>query len=159
MCRPRVGAANPLFSLWRALWRPSAPASRTKSRRTTEVSRTNKMYASTTVLLSCATCRLDQFFQILVLDFRRHVVFFFLHFISNILLITHELDNRKIVPKGEDNVDMHEQFNNNKLFSSHGPQALYKSSLITRFRWNKEKTVLQIYKNTLDHPASWTIIN
>jgi hypothetical protein len=78
--RPRVGAANPLFSLWRALWRPSAPASRTKSHRTTEVSRTNKMYASTTVLLSCATCRLDQFFQILVLDFRRHVVFFFSSF-------------------------------------------------------------------------------
>ena len=41
MCRPGVGAANPLFSLWRALWRPTAPASRPKSRRTAEESRTN----------------------------------------------------------------------------------------------------------------------
>ena len=40
MWRSRVGAANPLLSLWRALWRPMAPASRTKSRRTTEESRT-----------------------------------------------------------------------------------------------------------------------
>ena len=39
MCRPGVGAANPLFSLWRALC-PMAPASRTKSRRTAEESRT-----------------------------------------------------------------------------------------------------------------------
>ena len=40
MCRPGVGVANPLFSLWRALWRPTAPACRTKSRRTAEESRT-----------------------------------------------------------------------------------------------------------------------
>jgi len=40
MCRHRVGAENPLFSLWRALWRPTAPASRTKSRRTAGESRT-----------------------------------------------------------------------------------------------------------------------
>jgi hypothetical protein len=40
MCRPGVGATNPLFSLWRALWRPTAPARRTKSRRTAEGSRT-----------------------------------------------------------------------------------------------------------------------
>ena len=40
MCRPRVGVANPLFSLWRALRRPTAPASRTKSRRMAEESRT-----------------------------------------------------------------------------------------------------------------------
>jgi hypothetical protein len=40
MCRPRVGAANLLFSLWRALWCPTAPASWTKSRRTAEESRT-----------------------------------------------------------------------------------------------------------------------
>jgi hypothetical protein len=31
MCRRRVAAANPLFSIWRALWRPTDPASRTKS--------------------------------------------------------------------------------------------------------------------------------
>jgi hypothetical protein len=42
MCRPRVGAANLLFSLWRALWRSTVPASRTKSRRTAEESRTNQ---------------------------------------------------------------------------------------------------------------------
>jgi hypothetical protein len=41
MCQGRVGAANPLFSLWRALWRPTAPASLTKSRRTAEESRTS----------------------------------------------------------------------------------------------------------------------
>jgi hypothetical protein len=35
-----VGVANPLFFLWRALRRPSAPASQTKSRRTAEESRT-----------------------------------------------------------------------------------------------------------------------
>ena len=40
MCRPRVGAANPLFFLWRALWCPTAPASQTKNRRTAEESRT-----------------------------------------------------------------------------------------------------------------------
>ena len=40
MCWPRVGAANLLFSLWRAFWRPTATASRKKSRRTTEESRT-----------------------------------------------------------------------------------------------------------------------
>ena len=40
MCRYGVGAVNPLFFLWRALWRPTAPASRTKSRRTAEESRT-----------------------------------------------------------------------------------------------------------------------
>jgi hypothetical protein len=44
MCRPRVGAANPLFSLWRALRRPTAPASRTKNRRTAEESRTIIMH-------------------------------------------------------------------------------------------------------------------
>jgi hypothetical protein len=38
--------ANPLFSLWRALWRPTAPASRTKSRRTAEESRTRLWYES-----------------------------------------------------------------------------------------------------------------
>jgi hypothetical protein len=38
MCRPRVGATNPLFSLWRTLRRPTAPASRTKSHRTAEES-------------------------------------------------------------------------------------------------------------------------
>jgi hypothetical protein len=38
MCRPRVGATNPLFSLWRTLPRPTAPASRTKSHRTAEES-------------------------------------------------------------------------------------------------------------------------
>ena len=32
--------ADPEFSLWRVLWRPTAPASRTKSRRTAEESRT-----------------------------------------------------------------------------------------------------------------------
>jgi hypothetical protein len=32
MCRSRIEAVNPLFSLWRALWRPTAPASHTKSR-------------------------------------------------------------------------------------------------------------------------------
>ena len=32
---------NPLFSLWRALWRTTAPASRTKSRRTADESRTS----------------------------------------------------------------------------------------------------------------------
>ena len=42
VCRPRVGVANPLFSLWRMLWRPTAPASRTKSRRTAEESRTTQ---------------------------------------------------------------------------------------------------------------------
>jgi hypothetical protein len=46
MCRPRVGAANPLFSLWRVLRRPTAPASRTKSRRTAEESRTSGLAAS-----------------------------------------------------------------------------------------------------------------
>jgi hypothetical protein len=30
MCRPRVGEANPLFSLCRALWRPTALAKRKK---------------------------------------------------------------------------------------------------------------------------------
>jgi hypothetical protein len=40
MCRLRVGAANSLFSLWRAFWRPTAPASQTKSRRTAEESQT-----------------------------------------------------------------------------------------------------------------------
>jgi len=30
-----------LISLWRALWRPTTPASQTKSRRTAEESRTN----------------------------------------------------------------------------------------------------------------------
>ena len=30
MCWPGVWAANPLFSLWRALWHPMSPASRTK---------------------------------------------------------------------------------------------------------------------------------
>jgi hypothetical protein len=30
MCRPRVGEANPLFSVCRALWRPTATASRKK---------------------------------------------------------------------------------------------------------------------------------
>jgi hypothetical protein len=40
MCRPRVEAANPRFSLWSALWRHTAPASRTKCRRTAEESRT-----------------------------------------------------------------------------------------------------------------------
>jgi hypothetical protein len=44
MCRPRVGAANLLFSLWRALWRPTAPASRTKSRRMAEECRTRVPY-------------------------------------------------------------------------------------------------------------------
>jgi hypothetical protein len=38
---PGVGAANLLFSLWRVLRRPTAPASRTKSRRTAKESRTN----------------------------------------------------------------------------------------------------------------------
>ena len=42
MCRPGVAAANQLFSLWRTPWRPTAPASRTKSRRTAEESRTRK---------------------------------------------------------------------------------------------------------------------
>jgi hypothetical protein len=46
MCRPRVGATNPLFSLWRAFWRPTAPASRTKSRRTAEESRTSNCVAT-----------------------------------------------------------------------------------------------------------------
>ena len=40
MCRLRVGAANSLFSLWRAFWRPTAPASQTISRRTAEESQT-----------------------------------------------------------------------------------------------------------------------
>ena len=43
MCRARVGTANLLFSLWRALWSPTAPASRTKSRRTAEESRARIM--------------------------------------------------------------------------------------------------------------------
>ena len=45
MCRPRVGEANPLFSLCRALWRPTALAKK-KSCRTAEESRT-------TVKLAC----------------------------------------------------------------------------------------------------------
>jgi hypothetical protein len=40
MCRPGVGAANPLFSLRRVLERHTAPASRTKSHRTAEEYRT-----------------------------------------------------------------------------------------------------------------------
>ena len=40
MCRSGVGASNTLFSLWRALCRPTAPASRTKRRRMAEESRT-----------------------------------------------------------------------------------------------------------------------
>ena len=32
MCRRRVAAPNPLFSLWWELWRPTAPASKKKSR-------------------------------------------------------------------------------------------------------------------------------
>jgi hypothetical protein len=46
MCQPRVGAANQMFSLWRALWRPTAPASRIKSRRTAEESRTSSFYSN-----------------------------------------------------------------------------------------------------------------
>jgi hypothetical protein len=42
MCRPGIGAANQLFCLWRVLWRPMAPASRTKSCRTAEESRTRR---------------------------------------------------------------------------------------------------------------------
>ena len=49
MCRPGVGAANPLIFLWRALWRPTAPASRTKSRQTAEESRTSVMHASSEI--------------------------------------------------------------------------------------------------------------
>jgi len=41
MCRHGDEAANLLFFLWRALWRPTAPASRTQSRRTAEESRTS----------------------------------------------------------------------------------------------------------------------
>jgi hypothetical protein len=52
MCRPRVGVANPLFSLWRALRLPTAPASRTKSRRTAEESRTR---TKVTVCVSTGT--------------------------------------------------------------------------------------------------------
>jgi hypothetical protein len=44
MCRHRVAVANPLFSVCRALWRPTAPASRKKSRRTAEESRTTSRY-------------------------------------------------------------------------------------------------------------------
>ena len=36
-----VWAANLLFSLWRVLWRPTAPASWTKSHRTADESRTS----------------------------------------------------------------------------------------------------------------------
>jgi hypothetical protein len=46
MCRPGVGATNPLFSLWRALRRPTAPASRAKSRWTAEESRTKNKHAA-----------------------------------------------------------------------------------------------------------------
>jgi hypothetical protein len=42
MCRPRVGEANPLFSLCRALWRPTAPASRKKAVGRQKESRTNR---------------------------------------------------------------------------------------------------------------------
>jgi hypothetical protein len=44
MCRPGDGAANPLFFLWSAFGRPTAPASRTKRRRTAEESRTSGVY-------------------------------------------------------------------------------------------------------------------
>jgi hypothetical protein len=40
MRRPGVGAANTLFFLWRVLRLPTAPASRTKIRRTPEESQT-----------------------------------------------------------------------------------------------------------------------
>ena len=46
MCRPGVGAANPLFSLWRGLWHPTAPANPTKSRREAEESRIKLSVAS-----------------------------------------------------------------------------------------------------------------
>ena len=54
MCRPRVGVANPLFSLWRALLHPMAPASQAKSCRMAEESRTKGLatiffYPSTTL--------------------------------------------------------------------------------------------------------------
>jgi hypothetical protein len=60
--RLRVGEANPLFSLCRALWRPTAPASWRKSRRTAEESRT----ISDWTLMSKAKC------QPCVLFFWRH---------------------------------------------------------------------------------------
>jgi hypothetical protein len=42
MCQGRVAWVNPLFSICRALWRPSAPASRKKSCRKAEESRTRR---------------------------------------------------------------------------------------------------------------------
>jgi hypothetical protein len=42
MCKGRVTWVNPLFSICRALWRPSAPASRKKSCRKAEESRTRR---------------------------------------------------------------------------------------------------------------------
>jgi len=59
----RVGAANPLFSLWRALWRPTAPASRTKSRRTAEESRT--MWPYVIVNTRCKHGNMGRFLYIL----------------------------------------------------------------------------------------------
>ena len=52
MCRPRVGVANPLFSLWRVLRRPTAPASRTKSRWMAEESRTSGLCMQINLLSS-----------------------------------------------------------------------------------------------------------
>jgi hypothetical protein len=46
---PGVGVTNPLFSVCRALWRPTAPASRSKSRRTAEESRTK--FESTAIVI------------------------------------------------------------------------------------------------------------
>jgi hypothetical protein len=50
MCRPGVGTVNPLFYLWRVLRHPTAPASRIKSRRTAEESRTRSMIVDTLLI-------------------------------------------------------------------------------------------------------------
>jgi hypothetical protein len=74
MCRRRDAAANPLFSWWRALWRPTAPASRTKSRRTAEESRTSndpKSYEIRLCFGLCLSC-----FDSLILSFS--LVYFYL---------------------------------------------------------------------------------
>ena len=88
MCRPRVGVANSLFSLRRALWRPTAPGSRTKSRRTAEESRTRSVYITYQFLffqydfIMIILCRSEA--DVVIFHFLVAIIFAVKHFIFNL---------------------------------------------------------------------------
>jgi hypothetical protein len=86
MCRPRVGVANSLFSLRRALCRPTA--SRTKSRRTAEESRTRSVYITYQFLffqygfIMIILCRSEA--DVVIFHFLVAIIFAVKHFIFNL---------------------------------------------------------------------------